>query len=56
MNLLKACKFAVKDTKKFDRLAAKLIECIESLLKMCSERAADVSGFDISPNRGSCYF
>lgn len=43
MKLLSRCKFALKDSKKFDDLAKRLVEFNDSLLKMCSERAADVS-------------
>ena len=43
MNILKRCKFAIKDSKKFDALAKNLVEFNDSLLKMCSERAAEVS-------------
>ena len=43
MKILKRCKFAIKDSKKFDTLAKNLVEFNDSLLKMCSERAAEVS-------------
>ena len=48
MNVLKRCKFAIKDSKKFDTLAKNLVEFNDSLLKMCSERAAEVS--QLSPS------
>lgn len=43
MKVLKRCRFAIKDSKKFDTLAKNLVEFNDSLLKMCSERAAEVS-------------
>ena len=43
MKVLKRCRFAIKDSKKFDILAKTLVEFNDSLLKMCSERAAEVS-------------
>ena len=43
MDVLKRCKFAIKDSKKFDALAKNLVEFNDSLLKMCSEIDAEVS-------------
>lgn len=49
MKVLKRCRFAIKDSKKFDTLAKNLVEFNDSLLKMCSERAAEVSYYSTSP-------
>lgn len=35
MNLLKRCQFTLRDSKGFEKLKLKLIECIDSLGKMC---------------------
>ena len=43
MNLLKGCKFALRDSRNFDNLTSRLIEYIESLQKMCSPHDCDVS-------------
>ena len=40
MSLLKRCKFTLKDSKGFDKLTLKLVECIENLDKMCSWQLA----------------
>lgn len=40
MNFLKRCKFVLKDSKGFEKLTLKLIECIENLEKMCSWQIA----------------
>lgn len=43
MSLLKRCKFILKDSKGFEKLTLKLVECIENLDKMCSWQLALVS-------------
>lgn len=40
MSLLKRCKFTLKDSKGFERLTLKLVECIGNLDKMCSWQLA----------------
>ncbi|MCJ1428544.1 hypothetical protein MMC29_006454 [Sticta canariensis] len=40
MSLLKRCKFVLKDSKGFDKLTLKIIECVENLDKMCSWQLA----------------
>ena len=43
MNLLKGCKFALRDSSKFGKLTSRLIEYIDGLQKMCSASDCDVS-------------
>ncbi|MCJ1267369.1 hypothetical protein MMC22_007254 [Lobaria immixta] len=40
MSLLKRCQFTLKDSRGFERLTLKLVECIENLDKMCSWQLA----------------
>ncbi len=43
MKLFKGCKFALHDSKNFDKLTSRLIEYIDSLQKMYSENDCDMS-------------
>ena len=54
MSLLKRCKFVLKDSKGFDRLTLKIIECIENLDKMCSWQLALVGAKCRYTNAGPC--
>ena len=49
MDIVKRCHFQLRGGTKFDALIARIIEYVDSLLKMCSEAQAEVMSLCRAP-------